>query len=82
MAARITLYGKPGCHLCEEARALLAAMAEPFELDVVEVDISQDRTLARRFGSLIPVADVAGGPALFWPFDAGALLEALAEAQA
>ncbi|MEA2389997.1 MAG: Glutaredoxin-like domain, partial [Solirubrobacteraceae bacterium] len=42
---RVTLYGKPGCCLCEEAREVVAGVREnvPFELD--EVDVSLDPVL-------------------------------------
>ena len=52
--ATVTLYGKPGCHLCEEARRALAG------LDVREVDVSADPGLHARYGELIPVVEVDG----------------------
>ena len=47
--ATLTLYGKPGCHLCEEARAVVDAVrdARPFELE--EVDITRDPALEARY---------------------------------
>jgi glutaredoxin len=58
--ARVTLYGKPGCHLCDEARAVVeAARAErPFELE--EVDVSLDPALHREYGERIPVVAIDG----------------------
>jgi glutaredoxin len=57
---RLTLYGKPGCHLCDEARADLAAVREshPFELE--EVDVTADPRLWRDYGERIPVVDIDG----------------------
>ncbi len=57
---RVTLYGKPGCHLCEEARAVVAAVRakRPFELE--EVDVSLDPTLWRSYGERIPVVEIDG----------------------
>ena len=51
----LTLYGKPGCHLCDEAREVLRAVQAdvPFELE--EVDVSLDPSLHRRYGERIPV---------------------------
>jgi hypothetical protein len=75
---RVVLYGKPGCHLCEEARATVLEVreAEPFELE--EVDVSVDPLLHRRYGERIPVVAV-DGEELFEHFvDAEALLERLA----
>jgi glutaredoxin len=61
---RVTLYGKPGCHLCEEARAVvLAVRAErPFELE--ELDITRDPVLERRYRERIPVIAIDGQEAL------------------
>jgi glutaredoxin len=53
-ARAVTLYGKPGCHLCDEARAALA------EFEVHEVDISADPRLHARYGERIPVVEVDG----------------------
>ena len=56
----VVLYGKPGCHLCEEARAEIEAVRarRPFELR--EVDVSLDPVLYARYGERIPVVAVAG----------------------
>ena len=56
----VTLYGKPGCHLCEEARAAVERVRaeRPFELE--EVDISLDPVLYRRYGERIPVLALEG----------------------
>jgi glutaredoxin len=56
----LTLYGKPGCHLCEEARQAIDSVRldKPFELR--EVDVSLDPELHRRFGERIPVVEVEG----------------------
>ncbi len=51
----LTLYGKPGCCLCDEAREAVAAvrLEQPFDLE--EVDVSLDPALRRRYGERIPV---------------------------
>jgi hypothetical protein len=57
----VTLYTRPGCHLCDEARdALLALRAElpPFELS--EVNIERDHDLLARYLERIPVVAVDG----------------------
>lgn len=56
----VTLYGKPGCHLCEQARdALLEVRARlPFEL--VEVNIQDDPALFSLYAEEIPVIAVDG----------------------
>jgi len=56
----VTLYGKPGCHLCDDARAVVERVraAHPFELR--EVDVSLDPELNRAYGERIPVLELDG----------------------
>ncbi|HEV2724253.1 MAG TPA: glutaredoxin family protein [Thermoleophilaceae bacterium] len=70
---RVTLYGKPGCCLCSEAREVVTAVRArlPFELE--EVDVSLDPSLHRRYGERIPVLAVDGEDALELRVDAAAL---------
>ena len=51
----VTLYSRPGCHLCEEARAVLerARGRAPFEID--EINIEADDALHARYLERIPV---------------------------
>jgi len=73
----VTLYGKPGCCLCDEAReAVGAVQAEvPFELE--EVDVSLDPVLHRRYGERVPVLSVNGAEAFELGVDASALRDLL-----
>jgi glutaredoxin len=43
--SRITLYGRDGCHLCDDARAVLDRVGEPYDV----VDIESDDDLLRRY---------------------------------
>jgi glutaredoxin len=56
----VTLYGRPGCHLCDDARAALERVraSHPFELR--EVDIEADDALFRRYLERIPVVALDG----------------------
>jgi glutaredoxin len=56
----LTLYGKPGCHLCEEARSVVRAVAAPRGAEVVEVDVTLDPVLERRYRERIPVLALDG----------------------
>ena len=60
MTAAVTLYGRPGCHLCDDAReALLRVRADsPFELR--EIDIERDDELLQRYLERIPVVCLDG----------------------
>ena len=57
----VTLYSRPGCHLCDEAREAIAALQgelPPFELR--EVNIDEDDALHARYLERIPVVEVDG----------------------
>jgi glutaredoxin len=54
--ARLVLYGRPGCHLCDEARMVLQRIGEPFD----EVDIDSDDELFKRYLERIPVITLDG----------------------
>ena len=59
---RVTLYSRPGCHLCEDARREME-LAEP-NLEIDEVDVDSDPLLRERYGLDIPVV-MAGERELF-----------------
>ena len=64
---QLTLYVKPGCHLCEEAREVLAMTG--LYPQVIERDISRDSALQDAYGMRIPVlARADTGEELSWPF--------------
>lgn len=54
-ALEITLYTRPGCHLCEEAKAAIGPLVEEFGARLREVNIDEDRDLTDRYGWDIPV---------------------------
>ena len=54
--ARLVLYSRPGCHLCDDARAVLLRIGEPFD----EVDIDSDDELFKRYLERIPVIALDG----------------------
>ena len=56
----VTLYGRPGCHLCDDARAQIEHIRgeRPFELE--QVDITLDPALNLRYGERIPVVALDG----------------------
>jgi glutaredoxin len=58
MPNRVVLYERPGCHLCEEAAALLDARLGMDRYD--RVDIDTDDELLVRYGHRIPVITVDG----------------------
>jgi glutaredoxin len=57
----VTLYGRPGCHLCDEAReALLGLTEELGGLELREVDIEGDERLLSAYLERIPVVALGG----------------------
>jgi glutaredoxin len=58
MTATVVLYGRPGCHLCEDALAVLERVRgrTPFTLE--QVDIESDDALFRRYLERIPVVTI------------------------
>ncbi len=57
---RLTLYSKPGCHLCDEMKAVIEAVAARVPLVLEVVDISNDPDLQVRYGVDIPVLLIEG----------------------
>ena len=61
---RLTIYSKPGCHLCDDMKAVvhrvIAAHAIPHTITVDEIDISKDPDLLVRYGMEIPVLTIDG----------------------
>ena len=74
---RVVLYGKAGCHLCEEARAAVDEVRarHPFELE--EIDVSLDPELHREYGERIPVLALDGEELFEFHVDAGELARRL-----
>lgn len=69
--ARLTLYQRDDCKLCDEAVALLATARAP---DFKSVWIDGDAELEARYGIRVPVLhDADSGRELGWPFDAAKL---------
>ena len=73
----LTLYGKAGCHLCEEARQVVESVRSERPFDLREVDVSLDPELHRRFGERIPVVELEGEELFELRVDPAALRERL-----
>ena len=75
---RVVLYTKPGCHLCDEARAVVETVCADLGEHYDEVDITTSADLMTRFGEEIPVTFVDGAQHDFWRVDPDRLRAALA----
>ncbi len=70
----VTLYSRPGCHLCDEARtALLQLRNEGVDFELEEIDIETDDELHRAYLERIPVVAVDGELVSELILDSGAL---------
>jgi glutaredoxin len=75
---RITLIGKPGCHLCDAARETIARVAADLGVGWEELDITQDAELYDQYWEQIPVTLVDGHQHDFWRISEDRLRAALA----
>jgi glutaredoxin len=81
--ARVTLYSKPGCHLCDDARVVVAAVCDELGESFDEVDITAGpdaEALQAAYGEEIPVTVVDGRQHDFWRVDPDRLRKALSGA--
>ena len=78
MTGRVTLYSKPGCHLCDDARAVIERVCTDLGESYDEVSILDDPALLERYGEEIPVTLVDGKQHDFWRVDEARLRAALA----
>lgn len=77
-AARVTLYSRPGCHLCDDARAVIEAVCAELGESYDEINIDGDVELRERFTDEVPVTFVDGRQHDFWRVSADRLRAALA----
>jgi glutaredoxin len=69
----VTLIGKPGCHLCDDARLVVEEVCGELGVPWEEKDISVDEELHREYWEQIPVVLVDGEQHTFWKVDAARL---------
>jgi glutaredoxin len=74
---RVTLYTRPGCHLCDDARAVVEQVCLELGESFAEVSVDADPDLARRFGHEVPVTFVDGRQHDYWRVDPTRLRAAL-----
>jgi hypothetical protein len=66
VTSRVTLYSRPGCHLCDEARVVIQTVCAELGESYDEISIAGDPALEERFGNEIPVTFVDGRQHDFW----------------
>ena len=73
----VTLYMRPGCHLCEVAKHQLQALGMTHPLRVVEVNVEDDDALEALYGAAIPLVAVGGEEVTRAPIDLDAVRQAV-----
>jgi glutaredoxin len=79
-SARVTLFSKPGCHLCDDARVVVSQVCDELGETFDEVDITAGPdadALQEAYGEEIPVTFVDGHQHDFWRVDPDRLRKAL-----
>ena len=79
-AETLIFYTTLGCHLCDQAKAIMSETLNPEFFQVKEQDIADDDALIERYGTRIPVLQrCQDGTELGWPFDHKDLVVFLSE---
>jgi glutaredoxin len=78
---RVVLFGRAGCHLCDEAREVVrtvcAQAGEPWTEIDIDTDTTTGRDLVDELGELVPVVEVDGVRQGYWQIDAERLRRTL-----
>lgn len=74
----VTLIGKPGCHLCDDAEAVVRKVCGELGVAWEKKDITVDEALHKEYWEQIPVVLVDGEQHTFWRVDEGRLRRELA----
>ena len=76
----VTLVGKPGCHLCDAARRVVAPVCAQKGVTLEELSVLDDPELMDRYGEYIPVVLIDGVQHDFYRVDPTRFAQALAAA--
>ncbi|MFC5834320.1 glutaredoxin family protein [Nonomuraea insulae] len=76
---RITLLSKPGCHLCDDAREVVARVAGELGVPWEEISIESSEELQEKYREMIPVTLIDGVQHDFWRVSESRLRAALAQ---
>jgi len=65
----VTIYGRTGCHLCEEALSILQSLQDDLNFEIQEILIDGSEELEKLYGEKIPVTHIDGVHHDFWRVD-------------
>ena len=66
----VEIYSRPGCHLCDEAKAIIEGVRRRFSFNLNVVNVESDPELEKRHGEHIPVVFINGDEAFRYHVDA------------
>jgi len=73
----LTIYSRPGCHLCDEMKAVVRRVSASIPISLEEIDISGDTELERLYGLEIPILLADGKKVAKYRIAEGELLRML-----
>jgi glutaredoxin len=76
---QIEIYSRPGCHLCDEAKAVIEPFKERYSLELKVTDVDSDIKLREAYGYEIPVVMINGKEAFRHRVDRAAFERKLKE---
>jgi glutaredoxin len=65
----VTIYSRTGCHLCEDALAVLESLKDELNFEISEVLIDDNEELQRLYSEQIPVTHIDGVHHDYWRVD-------------
>jgi glutaredoxin len=79
----VTLYSRPGCHLCEAAMSHLVEISKKLtpaiELEITEISITNDPVLEKKFSDYVPVIHINNEPHDFYAVNEERFIKAVQE---
>jgi glutaredoxin len=77
----VELFGKPDCHLCEDAKRLLKTLRATYTFTLHEINIAEYASLQAQYGEEIPVVFINGHKAFKYRIDAKQFVRRLQRSQ-
>ena len=77
----LTLYSRPGCHLCDEMKKQIAPLVAKFRAHLREVNIDDDPILRARYNEEVPVLFLGSRKVAKYAVDIEQLRKQLARAE-
>lgn len=74
---RLTLFTKPGCHLCDIMKAVITGISDEIDFKYEEINIESDKLLFEKYGKKIPVLSLNGRMIAKYSIDKDRLLKML-----